>query len=212
MKLYAHPFSPACRNVLVTAAHLGIPLDVRIVDVKAGEHRRPEYLKLNPNALFPTLQDGEFTLWESNAITQYLASRKPANTLFPLDERLRSDIVRWQFWELAHWGPACQPFVWETVFKPLTGMGDPDPVVVQKAEEKFRRFARVLDDHLAGRDWLVGTCLSLADISVASVLMYREPAGFPLGAETNINRWFARIEGLPAWRDTAPQLPARHAA
>jgi glutathione S-transferase len=207
MKLYTHPLSPACRKVLVTAAILDLPLDLEVVNAQASEHRSPAYLKLNPNALFPTLQDGDFILWESNAILQYLAAMRPRNTLWPEDARLRADIARWQSWELAHWGPACRPYIWENYFKRLTGAGATDAGELQRAGPQFRRFAGLLDDHLAGRDWLVGDGLTLADISVASPLMYRHQADLPLGGLGNIDRWFAAIEALPAWRVTAPQLP-----
>lgn len=94
MKLYSHPLSPNGRKVLIVAAHLGVKLEIENIDVAARKHQLPEYLKLNPNALFPTLQDGDFVLWESNAITQYIASKKPGNTLYPRDERMRADIAR----------------------------------------------------------------------------------------------------------------------
>src|SRR5437879_10284276 len=63
----------------------------------------------SPTGRTPTLVDGDFVLWESNAIMQYVASHAP-NTLWPDDARARADIVRWQSWQLAHWsGEACQP-------------------------------------------------------------------------------------------------------
>ncbi|MHB8454113.1 MAG: glutathione S-transferase family protein [Acidiferrobacterales bacterium] len=207
MRLYTHPFSPPGRSVLVTAACLGIPLETVFVDAPAGEHRQPDYMKLNPNALFPTLQDGDFLLWESNAITQYLASSQVGNDLWSSDSRMRADITRWQCWQLAHWSPASRPFQWENFFKPLLGQGDPDPVELKRAEGDFRRFARVLDDHLAARNWLVGSGLTLADISVVSPLMYRQSAKMPIEDYANINRWFAQIEKLAAWRDTVPTMP-----
>src|SRR3712207_1874743 len=98
MKLYTHPLSPACRKVLVAAAILGVPLELEVVNAQASEHRSPAYMRLNPNALFPTLEDGDFVLWESNAILQYIASKTPGNALWPEDARVRADVARWQFW------------------------------------------------------------------------------------------------------------------
>ncbi len=209
MKLYTHPLSPACRNVIVSAACLGIPLDTHVVNAQAGEHRTPEYAKLNPNALFPVLQDGDFVLWESNAITQYLASMEPGNTLLPRDERTRADIARWQFWEQAHWSPACRPYLWENFFKPLLGQGESSQDELQKAAEKLDRCSRVLDSHLADCRWLVGDNLTLADIAVASPLMYLQQARLPLDHCANIRGWLGRIESLPAWRDSAPDVQER---
>lgn len=205
MKLYSHPASPNCRKVLVTAAHLGIPLETEFTDINAGAQGVPEYMALNPNGKVPTLKDGDFVLWESNAIVQYLAAQKPGNPLWPDDERVRADIARWQSWELAHWLPALHPYLWENFFKKVLGLGAPDPAELKKGEGNFNRFATVLNSHLAKRDYLVNNYLTLADISVASYLMYARPAQIPLDGYPNIKRWFARIEALPAWRQSEPQ-------
>ena len=115
MKLYGFPISPNTWKVRAVAAHLGIVLDNQLVDLSRGEQRAPEYLALNPTGRTPTLVDGDFVLWESNAIMQYLASGKP-NALWPDDARSRADIARWQSWQLAHWGKAaCQPLIFERV-------------------------------------------------------------------------------------------------
>ncbi len=91
MKLYGFPVSPNTWKVRAVAAHLGIVLDDQLVDLRRGEQRAPDYLALNPTGRTPTLVDGDFVLWESNAIMQYLASGTP-NGLWPDDARTRADI------------------------------------------------------------------------------------------------------------------------
>jgi glutathione S-transferase len=206
-RLHYHPASDASRKVLLTAAHLDIDLDLRIVDVARLAHRHPDYLQLNPNGLFPVLIDGDFVLWEATAIAQYLAARIPDNTLWPGDVRVRADIVRWQCWDLAHWGPALRPFMWERVGKKLKGVGDPDQAELEKAATTLTGFADVLDGRLAAHDWLVGGSVTLADLCVASHFMYRDLAKFPLERCAHVNRWFARIEALPCWCKTRPPIP-----
>jgi glutathione S-transferase len=111
MKLYGFPISPNTWKVRAVAAHIGIVIDNQLVDLSRGEQRTPDYLALNPTGRTPTLVDGEFVLWESNAIMQYFASGKP-NALWPDDARTRADIARWQSWQLEHWGKeACQPLL-----------------------------------------------------------------------------------------------------
>ena len=100
MKLVGFPPSPNTWKVRAVAAHLGIPLENEFVDLTKGQQRSPAYLALNPSARAPTLVDGDFKLWESVAIMQYLASQKP-NTVWPDDARTRADIMRWQSWGLA---------------------------------------------------------------------------------------------------------------
>src|SRR5262245_36187395 len=102
MKLYMNPMSPNVRRVRLTAAVLGLKLEEQALDFTKGEHKHPEYLALNPNGAVPTLVDGEFVLAESQAIMQYLASKQPESGLLPLDEQVRADVTRWQFWDAAH--------------------------------------------------------------------------------------------------------------
>jgi len=207
MKLYLHPASPNCVTVVMTAAHLGIPLETELVDLFNGAQHEPDHLALNPNGAVPVLRDGDFVLWESSAICQYVASRRSGHSLWPEDERTRADIARWQFWALAHWNPALQPYVFENLFKGLRGLGDPDPAVLERAGAVFHRYARVLETRLDGRDHLVGRELTLADIAVAPYLMYAAPARIPLQGYPNLRRWMAGIEALPSWRAALPSLP-----
>ena len=206
MKLYFHPWSPNACKVLITALLLDMPLEKSPVNLLAGEQRKADFLKLNPNGLVPTLQDGDFVLWESNAIMQYLGSRQPGNTLWPAEERTRADISRWQCWELAHWGPALRIYLFENMFKKMMGQGAPDPAEIREGEEKYRRCAGVLEGHLAGRDYLVGKELTLADISAAAYLMYAQAARVPLDDYPQIRRWFVRIQTLSAWQQTQPVM------
>jgi glutathione S-transferase len=99
MKLYGFPISPNTWKVRAVATHLGIVVDNQLVDLSRGEQRAPE-CSLNPTGRTPTLVDGDFVLWESNAIMQYLASGEP-NALWPDDAKRGADIARWQSWELA---------------------------------------------------------------------------------------------------------------
>lgn len=206
MKLHVHPLSPSCRNVCVTADHLGIAAEIHIVDAAADEHHRPEFLRLNPNGLFPVLEDGDFVLWESNAITQYLAMLN-AGPLFPQEPRTRAAIARWQFWEQAHWTPACRPWMWENIFKSLKGRGDPDQAVLDDATPKFRQLASILDRHLEKHPWLVGNAITLADFAVASPLMYRLAGHMPLQAFENLDRWYQQVQTLPAWQTAEASMP-----
>ena len=103
MKLYGFSPSPNTWKVRALAAHLGIPLDYEFVDLTKGASRTPAYLAINPTGRTPALVDGDLKLWESEAIMQYLASQRP-NSLWPNDARARADIMRWQSWQLAHWG------------------------------------------------------------------------------------------------------------
>ena len=206
MKLYGFPPSPNTWKVHAVAAHLGIPLEFELVDLT--KPRTPDYLAINPTGRTPTLVDGDFTLSESNAIMQYLASRT-SNSLWPDNVRTRADIVRWQSWQLAHWSAdACLPLIFQRLVKKFLNLGAPDEAVVAKATECFNREARMLDAHLAKQPYLVGDAVTLADFGVAASLFYAKEGELPLASYPDIQDWFGRISALPAWRDTAPQRPA----
>ena len=204
MTLYGFPFSPNTWKVRAVAAHLGLPVDFKLVDLPHGQQRTPEFLALNPTGRVPVLVDGDVSLWESVAIMQYLAGKMP-NGLWPDDARTRADIMRWQSWQLAHWGKeACEPLTFEKLVKKAVGLGPPDAARVAAAIEAFHREARVLDGHLAKHPCLVGSALTLADFSVAASMAYANEAEMPVGGYANVRGWFDRVFSLPAWRETAP--------
>jgi len=208
MKLYGFPPSPNTWKVRAVADHLGIPLQLALVDLSKGEQRKPDYLAINPSGRTPTLVDGSFVLPESNAIMQYLASQNP-NSLWPNDIRTRTDITRWQCWQLAHWNSdACVPLIFNRVVKKVLNLGPPDDAAVAKATEAFHREARMLDAHLAKQPYLVGKELTLADFSVAVNLFLVKPAEMPIEPYAHVREWFTRVSALPCWKETAPQLPA----
>jgi glutathione S-transferase len=204
MKLYHFPASPNSRRVLATAFHLGINLDLEYVDLTIGAQMKSGYIKINPNHMIPTLIDDDFVLWESTAIMQYLADIKTGNEIYPGDHRRRADINRWLAWNIAHWGTACGFFIFERLVKKLLNLGEPDPVEIAKGEERFHRFAKVLNEHLTDRNWLVGNNVSLADYAVGSYLDLAGSAGYPMENYREIARWYGNVEKLDAWKKSTP--------
>src|ERR1700751_1312812 len=119
MKLHVAPPSPRGFKVLAVARQLGLDFDLCPVDLLTGAQNQTQFVALNPNRKMPVMEDDGFVLWESNAIMQYLASKKPDVGLLPLDPRHRADVSRWQFWEVAHWDPACATLIFERLLKKL---------------------------------------------------------------------------------------------
>jgi glutathione S-transferase len=95
------------------------------------------------------------------------------------------------------------PF-FQRVLRPMLGLGDADEQRVTEALGSFRRLAGVLDGALAGRRFLVGDGLTLADIAVAGNFSYAGPAGLPVAEFANVTRWLGELDRIPAWRDSAP--------
>jgi len=206
MKLYQHPFSSNARKAVMTAKLLGIELDYELVDLASGAQRNPEFLALNPNGMVPVLVDDDFVLWESNAITTYLADTKPGNTLYPSERKARANVDRWLFWAANHWGPAISILSFENMLKKMLGLGDPDPAQLERGETFFKKFAGVLDAHLAANHWVAGDVMTLADITLAAPLMYTQMAKLPVEGFANIKTWLERVQALDAWKQTAPPM------
>lgn len=204
MKLYKAVGSPNCRKVEAALRHLDLPVDIEYVDFFSGEMKRPGFLQLNPNGMVPVLKDGDFVLWESNAIMQYLAERAGDRQLFPSDPRKRADVVRWQCWELTHYNKALGTLVWESIVKPNYLDAKPDEAVAAWATEHLKRFAPALDAHLVERRYLVGDALTIADYSVAHLEMFKEEVPFDWSAYPHLNAYYGRMRADPHWAATAP--------
>jgi glutathione S-transferase len=212
MRLYHHPLSSNARRAVMTAHHLGADVELVLIDLARRAQHAPSFVRMNPNAKVPVLEDEGFVLWESHAIMQYLCDQTPGQTLYPQDARARADVNRWLFWCSHHFAPAVGILTWERVVKKITGRGDPDPVEEQRGEALVRDLARVLDGHLAGKEWIAQGRLTLADLSIASPLMSAVPARLPIDGCTHLAAWLERVQALDAWKKTTPQGAPRAAA
>ncbi len=206
MKHYHHPVSSNARKAVIVAKHLGTPVELEFLDLAKGANRAPEFLKLNPNHKVPTLVDGDLALWESHAIMIYLAEKTPGQTVYPSTPEGRADVHRWMFWCSNHWSPAVGSLTWENVLKPMMNLGAPDAARIAENEGILRELGGILDAHLATRDFVCGANLTVADFAIACPLMFMAQAKLPLGELANLQRWFGKIQELPAWKATNPQF------
>lgn len=202
MRLYQHPMSANARAAIMTVYQLQAPVELVYVDLQKGEQTRPDFLEMNPNHRVPVLADGDFYLWESRAIMQYLADRTPGQTLYPTEVRARADVNRWLFWSGQHFAPAIGIFFYENVVKGMIGRGAADPVELQRGDRLFNEFAAVLDGHLADREWIAGGGLTLADLSIAAAYGCAAPGKAPVAWYANVQKWFNRMQALDVWRRT----------
>lgn len=204
MKLYFHPLSGSSRRALMTAIHLKAPVDKVVVDLSKGEQRGAPHLARNPNGRVPVLEDGDTLLWESRAIMQYLADKTPGQTLYPTEPMARADVNRWLFWDAAHMNQATTALVHEHFVNPVVKGIPTDPALVARAEALFHTSAAILDEQLAGNEWITQKRLTLADYAIGAEFALAGPAKFPLASYANIQAWVARVQELPAWKETNP--------
>jgi glutathione S-transferase len=205
MKLY-YAETPNPRKACALAKYLNSPVEFVRVDLGKSEHKSPAYLAINPNGKVPALTDGGTRLWESHAIMVYLA-RAAGSDLWPTDDR-QIEAMRWLSWSSEHFTRHAGALYFQNIIKPNFLGVAPDAKAVDEATGFFKQFAQVLNDHLRGRKFLVGDALKIADFSVAVTLPYAEKAKIPVGEFPEIERWHARLNELPAWREPFPAVKA----
>ena len=202
MRIYHHPFSACSRRVLITANYLNSEVELVLVDLFNGEQNSPEFLKLNPNHCVPVLEHNGFVLWESYAIMQYLADMTPNQTLYPTDIQARADVNRWLFWCAQDLMPGIRILNWENSVKVEGGMGAADQDEVVRGERLIIEAAKILDDHLADREWVCSSGLSLADFAIAAPLIDQHRAKFPIAKLSNLQRWLKKVQDIDMWENT----------
>lgn len=206
MKFYNNPASPNSRKVEFVLRHLGLEAERVLIDF-ADPDDRATLTAANPNNMIPALVDGDTSLWESNAICGYLCSKVDSTPLWPKSPA-RYDIMRWQSWQLAHFGPAMDVFTYENFVKGLFGLGEPDRALLDATRPKAERFLGVLNHQLEGRAYITGDTFTLADVSVGAMLSYAEPARIPLEAFGEVRRWRDALADVPQWPESLPPPPS----
>ena len=189
--LHEDPRSGNCYKIRLTAAQLDRPVERRFYDIMKGETRTPEFLEtINANGRIPVLQIGDRLLPESNAACFYLAE---GSELVPEDRFERADMLRWMFFEQYSHEPNIATLRFWLAFvgiEALSGLQRDQIAVKRKAGSEV---LKLMDDYLAGRDWLVGDAMSLADICLFAYTHVADEGGFELELYPNVIAWMERI-------------------
>lgn len=190
MRLYTFTITPNNRKVEAFVRHFDLDVEVHHVSFKDKETQSPEYLAINPMGKVPALVDGDFKLWESNAILTYLATIFPHTKALPSDPRGRADVDRWLHWQSCHLMPA---------------MG-----ALKTAEEKdvsaITPLLKILDRQLEGRQYLLGS-LTVADFAVVAYLMTKLGRQLDYSACPNVAAWVERMANLKGFVETQVKMP-----
>lgn len=191
MKLYHHPLSGHAHRARLFLSLTGQTFDLQEVDLVGGEHKKPEFLKLNSFGQVPVLVDGETVVQDSNAILIYLATKLGSKEWLPTDPVGAAKVQRWlsvASGEVAY-GPAAARLI--TVF----GAGfNPDEVI-----SRAHAILKLMDQELSARDWLVGNRVTIADVAIYSYIARAPEGNVDLSAYPNVNSWLKRVENLPGF-------------
>lgn len=166
--LWGRKSSINVQKVLWILAELGLKENVDFKQIDAGLHfginKTPEYLKLNPNGLVPTLQDGEIVLWESNSIMRYLAKKYDSKKVFPNDLATQAASDKWMDWQISTLWPALRiPFLGLTRIPEE----ERDYVAIRNAFQESNRLFGIFDGVLANQAFCSGKQFNLGDIVLA---------------------------------------------
>jgi glutathione S-transferase len=202
MKIYADPITVNCRKVLAGLKMMDVPYELVHVDYFTAQQKTDWYKAVNPNESVPALTDGDFTLWESNAMLTYAADKHGKTAFYPTDIKIRADIHRWMQWEGSAWFPSAYCYLFENCVKPLLQL-TPDQAVLAAQESNFHKLAGILDRRLATSEWVCGTSPTLADIVLAAPLHLHPYQKLPLSQHPNVHRWMTqKIEKMKCWDET----------
>ena len=167
MELLLDPRTVNSRKVIAGLKLAGADYTIKKYDYFQAEQKSPEFVAVNPNAAFPALRDGDFILWESNAILQYAADKVGNSSVYPTEIRIRADINRWLLWESSSWFGSCYIYLVENCVKPLLG-DTTDENILSNEEENFHKLAGILDARLEKSTFLCGEKPTIADVAVAA--------------------------------------------
>lgn len=208
LTLYRHPLSGHAHRVELLLRMLDLPFTALDVDLMASAHKKPDFLALNPFGQVPVLQDGDVTLFDSNAILVYLAKRYDATGRWlPEDAAAAARVQQWlsvASGQLAN-GPNTARLV--ALFKA--------PLDHDRALAISGQLFGVIDRHLATRDFLASrehqeSHATIADLAIYSYTAHAPEGGVSLEAFPNLKRWLKRVEALPGFvaMQSSPRLAA----
>ncbi|OYT90200.1 MAG: glutathione S-transferase [Burkholderiales bacterium PBB3] len=185
------------RKVVWAAQETGVPFTRTDAGMAFGIVKTPAYLQMNPNALVPTLQDGDLALWESNVIVRYLCAKYGAPALYPQDLAQRFDAERWMDWQQTTLNRAGGPAFLQLIRTPEDKR---DHGAIAQSVAAMAPLLEQLNTHLADHAYLAGEHFSMADIPVGCDIhrWFGLPQARP--ALPHLERWYASVSSRPATR------------
>ncbi len=201
-ELHGIAFSGPTYKVGLMLALAGEPFDYAHVNMREGEHKQPGYVAKQRYGQVPLLVDRNNGrhLCQSAAILEYLADTLGKFGGASLDERLQAR--EWLYWDFDRLGAG--------LYRSRSirlGFRPGGPEILEMCANEANVALKVLDRHLAGRNWIVGEGVTIADIDIYGVVAYAGEAAIDLTPYANITAWMTRFEALPGFKAPKDLLP-----
>ena len=187
LKIYGSDLSSPSNKIRFVANTLGIPFEYIRINLREGEQKKPEFLKLNPVGKIPVIDDDGFLLFESNAIIRYLAD-KNHSPLYPEDTKQRAIVDEWIEFGSHHVGLATSKIVYNRLFAPRIKI-EPDERSLAEGLTWLDRFLPVVEAQLSKAKFLTGNTMTLADLNLLAIFDPAEVAEIDISKYQNIIRW-----------------------
>jgi glutathione S-transferase len=195
--LHEYSASGNCYKVRLTAALAGRPLDRREYDIMKGETRTPDFVaNVNSNGRIPVLQVGDRFIPESNAACYYVAE---GSHLIPTDPFEHADMLRWMFWEQYSHEPNIATLRFWMGWLGPDNLSDLQRLQMPPKRQAGNAALKLMDQHLAGREWFVGNAISLADVCLFAYTHLAGDADFDLQRYPHVVEWIERVKGDPRY-------------
>lgn len=199
LRIWGRANSVNVQKVLWCCHELGLPFERIDAGMSHGHVDTAPYRAMNPNGRVPTLVDGDFVLWESNAILRYLAlAHAGGSDIYPREAKPRACVERWLDWTLSTVQPAERPLFWGLVRTPPEKR---DLAALQKTADENAALWRILDAHLHGRLYAEDDRFTLADVALgAYARRWFGVAGVTKLALPNLSAWYERLAAREGFR------------
>jgi glutathione S-transferase len=196
LKIWGRVNSVNVKKALWAAEELAIRYERIDAGLQYGVNKTPEYLKMNPTGLVPTIDDDGFLLWESHTIVRYLAAKHGAGTLCPTDLRARADAERWMDWAFTL-QRAMRDVFWGLIRTPADKR---DPKAIEEGRKASNQLMAIPEAVLSTTPFIAGARLTMGDIPLGCEVQrwMRVPIERP--RMPAVEAWFARLCERPAFR------------
>lgn len=197
LTFYTSPMSTATVTEVVLA-ELGVPCEKISLDLRKGESKTPEFLKLNPNGCVPTIVHDGAVIWEAVAITLHLGETFGVEKgLFPAPGAKRAEAMKWLVWSHVTLGSAVNRFARNTTeWYPADQR---NAVAGAAAKTEVEKCLAILDAGLGDREFLAGP-YGITDAHIHSMADWIRHLGFDFSALKNLNAWAERCSARPAYK------------
>ncbi|CRL00424.1 CLUMA_CG013690, isoform A [Clunio marinus] len=197
--------SPPSRSCLMLLRKLNLDVEVKLVDLSAGEQNDPKFLKLNPLHQVPVLVDGDFVLTESRAILAYLLNKfQPESDLFPQDPKARAVVDQKLYYDATVVFESFAQIVRSVLYKG-------NKKILKEDREKLVNTLNYLDNLLSKTQWFAGNNITIADYSILGTITTLKEFGYDLAKHSNLNDWYGRCQSFPGFQENVDGSPPSRA-